>query len=231
MIICSRHTMSPQGSIAHYRITGKLGEGGMGAVYRATDTKLNRDVAIKVLPESFAGDSDRLARFEREARLLASLNHPNIGTIYGFESDAGRPFLVLELVPGETLAERLKSGRLSPDTALPIAIQIAHGLEAAHGRGIVHRDLKPANLKITPEVQVTVLDFGLGRPVGDEAREFDSSQSPTRTLELTQAGVIVGTAAYMSPEQACGLSADRRSDIWSFGCVLYEMLTAQRAFP
>src|SRR5260221_3871866 len=198
-------TMTVQ-SIAHYRVTGKLGEGGMGAVYRATDTKLNRDVAIKVIPDSFAQDPDRLARFTREAQVLASLNHPNIAAIYGVEERA----LVLELVEGPTLAERIAQGPVPLDEALPIARQIAEALEYAHERGIIHRDLKPANVKITPDGKVKVLDFGLAKALEDAPESVNISTSPTLTVAATRAGIILGTAAYMPPEQAKGQSFDRR---------------------
>src|SRR6516165_2417582 len=217
--------MSPQ-AIAHYRITSKLGEGGMGEVWRATDTKLGRDVAIKVLPEAFAGDPDRMARFTREAQMLASLNHPNIAVIYGVEERA----LVMELVEGLTLAERITTGPIPLDDALAIAKQIAEALEYAHERSIIHRDLKPANIKITPEARVKVLDFGLAKALSNEAAAGDPSSSPTLTMQGTVAGVIMGTAAYMSPEQARGIAADKRADIWSFGVVLYEMLTRRHPF-
>jgi Tol biopolymer transport system component len=215
--------MSPQQSIAHYRILSKLGEGGMGAVYRATDAKLNRDVAIKVLPDAFAGDPDRLDRFTREAQVLASMNHPNIAAIYGVEERA----LVMELVEGSTLAERIAIGPIPPDEALTIARQIAEALEYAHERGIIHRDLKPANIKITPEGRVKVLDFGLAKALGNDPAADDPASSPTLTMRATMAGVIMGTAAYMSPEQAKGKPADRRADIWAFGVVLAEMLTGR----
>src|SRR5215467_2892372 len=210
--------MTPQ-TIAHYRITAKLGEGGMGEVWRATDTKLNRDVAIKVLPESFAQDADRMARFEREAKVLASLNHPNIAAIYGVEERA----LVMELVEGETL-----HGPLPLDTALNYASQIADALEAAHEKGIVHRDLKSANIKITPEGVVKVLDFGLAAVTQNSSG--DPTTSPTLTISPTRAGMILGTAGYMSPEQARGKPVDKRADIWAFGVVLYEMLTGEQLF-
>jgi serine/threonine-protein kinase len=219
--------MTPQSTIAHYRITSKLGEGGMGEVWRATDTKLNRDVAIKVLPDSFANDPDRLARFGREAQVLASLNHPNIAAIYGVEERA----LVMELVEGPTLAERLMQGRVPLDEALPIAKQIAEALEYAHEKGVVHRDLKPANVKVTPEGRVKVLDFGLAALTqSSPAGGRDPTSSPTLTMRATQAGTIIGTASYMSPEQAAGKALDRRTDIWSFGVVLWEMLTGRRLF-
>src|SRR5215831_12054949 len=213
--------MSPQQLIAHYRITAKLGEGGMGAVCRATDTKLNRDVAIKVLPDSFAADPDRLARFSREAQVLANLNHPNIGGIYGVEERA----LIFELVEGPTLAERIAAGPIPLDEALPIARQIAEALEAAHEKGIIHRDLKPANVKVTPDGTVKVLDFGLAKCMEAGTAASVSQDSPTLTVHATNATVILGTAGYMSPEQAAGKPVDRRTDIWSFGVVLYEMLT------
>src|SRR5690242_11839628 len=192
--------MSPQESIAHYRIVAKLGEGGMGAVYRATDTKLNRDVAIKILPDAVAADPDRLARFAREAQVLAALNHPNIAAVYGVERHA----LVMELVEGQTLAERIAKGPIPPEEAIPIARQIAEALEYAHERGIVHRDLKPANIKLMPDGRVKVLDFGLAKAMTGELAAGDPMSSPTLTLGATMAGVILGTAAYMSPEQARG---------------------------
>ena len=191
--------MSPGLSIAHYRITAKLGEGGMGAVYRATDTKLNRDVAIKILPEAFASDADRMARFTREAQVLASLNHPNIAAIYGVEERA----LVMELVEGPTLADASRRAD-SVDEALPIARQIVEALEYAHEKGIIHRDLKPANIKVTPEGRVKVLDFGLAKALLERTAAADPATSPTLTMRATMAGVIMGTAAYMSPEQARG---------------------------
>jgi Tol biopolymer transport system component len=218
--------MSPQSSIAHYRITSKLGEGGMGEVWRATDTKLGRDVAIKILPDAFAADADRMARFTREAHLLASLNHPNIAIIHGVEERA----LVMELVDGPTLAERIAAGAIPIDEALSIARQIAEALEYAHQRSVIHRDLKPTNIKITPEGRAKVLDFGLARALGDQPATGDPGSSPTLTMGATMAGVILGTAAYMSPEQAHGKIADHRVDIWSFGVVLYEMLAGKMAF-
>src|SRR5215813_11119333 len=217
--------MGPQSSIAHFRITAKLGEGGMGVVYRATDTKLSRDVAIKVLPETFAHDSGRMTRFQREAQVLASLNHPNIAAIYGVEERA----LVMELVEGPTLAERIARGAMAIEDALPIARQIAEALEYAHERGIVHRDLKPANIKVTAEGCVKVLDFGLAKAMSNDPEPPDS-MSPTVTMRDTLAGAIMGTAAYMSPEQARGQPVDRRADIWAFGVVLYEMLAGRPLF-
>src|SRR5215467_9625794 len=218
--------MSPAFTIAHYRVTAKLGEGGMGVVYRATDTKLNRDVAIKILPDAFAGDADRMARFEGEAQVLASLNHPNIAAIYGTEERA----LVMELVEGLTLAERISQELIPLEEALAVAKQIAEALEYAHERGVVHRDLKPANIKITPEGNVKVLDFGLAKAVSNETVANDAVSSPTLTMRVTQMGVILGTAAYMAPEQAAGKAVDRHADIWSFGAVLYEMLAGKRLF-
>src|SRR6202795_1067673 len=220
--------MTPPSSIAHYKITTKLGEGGMGAVYRATDIKLARDVAIKVLPDSLAGDADRLARFTREEQVLASLTHPNIAAIYGVEDRA----LVLELVEGPTLAERLAQGPIPVEEALPIARQIAEAMEFAHERGIIHRDLKPANIKIRNDGTVKVLDFGLAKALSPEdmSGSSDAMNSPTLTARATQIGVILGTAAYMSPEQAKGKSVDRRADICAFGVVVFEMLTDKRGY-
>ncbi len=216
--------------LLHYEIGAKLGEGGMGEVYRATDTRLGREVAIKVLPPAFVEDAERLARFHREAQLLASLNHPNIGGIYGFEASEAQHFLVLELIEGETLAERQAGGSLPVEEALELARQIAEALQVAHARGIVHRDLKPANIKITPEGQAKVLDFGLAK-AWEQPSDADLSLSPTLTAQMTQAGVILGTASYMSPEQARAQDVDKRADIWSFGVVLFEMLAGGRIFP
>jgi len=213
-----------------YEILAPLGAGGMGEVYRARDERLHRDVAIKVLPEAVARDSERLARFEREAHVLAALNHPHIAAIHGVEEGEGIRALVLELVPGETLAERIAAGPIPVDEALAIARQIADALEAAHARGIVHRDLKPANVKITPDGGVKVLDFGLAKALSADGVAPDATSSPTLTAQATQAGVVIGTAAYMSPEQARGRPVDKRSDVWSFGAVLYEMLTGRRCF-
>ena len=217
-------------SIAHYRITAKIGQGGMGEVYQATDDRLNRDVAIKLLPESVENDPARLARFRREAQVLAALTHGNIAAVYGLEEQEGRSAIVLELVEGETLAERIARGALPVEDAREIAQQIAEALEAAHEKGIVHRDLKPANVKITPDGTVKVLDFGLAKALEPESSEQDISTSPTLTAAATQAGVILGTAAYMAPEQAKGKPVDRRADVWAFGCVLYEMLTGRAPF-
>ena len=217
-------------TLSHYRILEKLGAGGMGVVYRAEDTNLNRQVAIKVLPDIFSGDPERLARFEREAKLLASLNHPNIAAIHGLEEAEGKRFLVLELVDGETLAQRIAKGPLPVDETLDVCLKIAEGLEAAHEKGIIHRDLKPANVKITPEGKVKVLDFGLAKAFQVETSTPDASHSPTLTDQMTRPGVILGTATYMSPEQAKGKQVDKRADIWAFGCVMYECLTGKRAF-
>ena len=205
----------------------------MGEVWRATDTKLHRDVAIKVLPAEVAGDAARLARFQREAQLLASLNHPNIAAIHGLEEADGKPFLVLELVPGEDLAERLKRGPLPVDEAIEVARQVAEALEEAHERGVVHRDLKPANVKLTPDGKVKVLDFGLAKAWGGEPASGsapDLSQSPTLAHTGTAAGMILGTAAYMSPEQARGKTVDKRADVWAFGALLHELLAGRPLF-
>jgi serine/threonine-protein kinase len=202
----------------------------MGEVYRARDSKLGREVAIKALPKEFEKDSDRLARFEREARMLAALNHPNIAVIYGLEQSDATRFLVLELIEGDTLAERLKYGAIPVDEALKLALQIAEALEAAHEKGVIHRDLKPANIKITPDGKVKVLDFGLAKAYMGEASDVNLSNSPTISMAATQQGLILGTAGYMSPEQANGEVADKRTDIWSFGVVLFEMLTGKPLF-
>ena len=217
-------------TLSHYKVLEKIGQGGMGEVYRAEDTNLSREVAIKVLPEQFTKDPQRLARFEREAKLLASLNHPNIAAIYGFEEADDVRFLAMELVPGDTLAERVAKGPVPVEEALEICRQIAEGVEAAHEKGVIHRDLKPANVKVTPEGKVKILDFGLAKAFEEETPVTDISQSPTLTEEMTRAGVILGTAAYMSPEQAKGEPVDKRADIFAFGCVLYELLTGKRTF-
>jgi Tol biopolymer transport system component len=222
--------MSPQQTIGHYRVTAKLGEGGMGAVYRATDTILGRDVAVKLLSPALAGDADYMARFQREAKVLASLNHPNIATIHGLEEADGVRALVMELVEGPTLADRIVEGAFPLEEALSIAKQIAEALEAAHEKGIVHRDLKPANVKVTPQGAVKVLDFGLAQAAEPSAPKGDAADSPTLTIRATQAGLVIGTAGYMSPEQAAGKPVDRRADIWSFGVVLWEMLTRTQLF-
>jgi eukaryotic-like serine/threonine-protein kinase len=214
-----------------YEILSALGAGGMGEVYKARDRKLGRDVALKILPEPFAADPDRLARFQREAQVLASLNHPNIAAIYGLEESDGIRALVMELVEGPTLADRLARGALPFDEAMPIARSIAEALEAAHERGVIHRDLKPANIKLTSQGQAKVLDFGLAAIVQDPSRpDVNATHSPTLTLDATRAGVILGTAAYMSPEQAAGKPVDKRADIWSFGVVLWEMLAGKKLF-
>jgi serine/threonine-protein kinase len=222
-------TLSAGTRLEHYEILELIGRGGMGEVFRARDTKLKRDVAIKVLPEAFASDEQRMKRFAREAEVLASLNHPNIASIYGLEESDGITALVLELVEGPTLAERIAEGPIPLDEALPIAGQMAEGLEAAHEQGIIHRDLKPANVKVREDGTVKLLDFGLAKAL-DEDRESEPSESPTMSAAATRAGVIMGTAAYMSPEQARGKPVDRRADIWAFGVVLYEMLTGRRMF-
>ena len=215
-----------------YEILSALGAGGMGEVYRARDTKLDREVAIKVLPELFVSDPERVARFQREAKMLAALNHPHIGGIYGLEDAGGVRALVLELVEGQTLADRIAQGPIPLDEALPIARQIAEALEAAHEQGIIHRDLKPANIKLRPDGTVKVLDFGLAKALEPTSASPNVTASPTITTPamMTGIGMILGTAAYMSPEQARGRAADKRSDVWAFGCVLYEMLTGRRAF-
>ena len=222
--------LTPGTKLAEYEILALVGAGGMGKVYKARDTKLGREIAIKVLPEAFAQDKERLARFEREARLLASLNHPNIATIHDLQESDGIRFLVMEFVPGETLAERIKRGPIPVDEALPLFKQIAEGLEAAHEKAVIHRDLKPANIKVTPEGKPKVLDFGLAKAMAGEAADQGLSESPTMTRGATEAGVLLGTAPYMSPEQARGKAVDKRTDIWAFGCCLYEALTGRTAF-
>ncbi len=217
-------------TIAHYRVTAKLGAGGMGEVYRATDSKLGRDVALKVLPEAFSQDNLRMQRFQREAQVLASLNHPHIAAIYGLEHQDRIQALAMELVEGPTLAERIAAGAIPLEDALPIARQIAEALEYAHEKGVIHRDLKPANIKLTPDGKVKVLDFGLAKALEGGTAQMDASNSPTISMAATKMGVILGTAAYMSPEQAKGKAVDRRTDIWSFGVVLFEMLTGHQTF-
>ena len=237
-------TLTAETKLGPYKIVALLGAGGMGEVYRARDTKLNREVALKVLPEAFAKDAARMARFQREAQVLASLNHPNIAAIYGLEESDGVRALVMELVEGPTLAERITRGPIPLNEALPIGRELAEALEYAHDKGIVHRDLKPANVKATSDGKVKVLDFGLAKALESPASSNSSTSrrgrpegpgegpnSPTLTVVTSQAGVILGTAAYMSPEQARGKPVDKRADIWAFGCVLYEALTARRAFP
>ena len=218
--------------LGHYDVIALLGEGGMGQVWQATDTQLNRQVALKILPDAFAADPDRLARFKREAQILASLNHPNIAAIYGIEEAEGTRALVLELVEGPTLADRISKGPIPLDEALPIAKQIAEALEAAHEQGVIHRDLKPANIKVKNDGMVKVLDFGLAKAFQPDASDPKLSASPTISLTAaaTQMGMVIGTAAYMSPEQAKGKPVDKRADAWAFGAVLFEMLTGQRAF-
>ena len=225
---------SPGTRLGPYEITAQIGVGGMGEVWRATDANLGRQVALKVLPDAFAHDPERLARFEREAKTLASLSHPNIAIIHGLEKADGIRALVMELVEGPTLADRITQGPVPFDEALPIARQIAEALQAAHEQGIIHRDLKPANVKVRADGTVKVLDFGLAKALAPEAASATAgglSQSPTVTAPgMTQAGTILGTVAYMSPEQARGQRVDKRTDIWAFGCVLYEMLSGRRAF-
>jgi eukaryotic-like serine/threonine-protein kinase len=221
---------TPGQQFSHFEVIEKIGEGGMGEVYRARDTLLGRDVAIKLLPSAFVNDPERMARFSREAQFVASLNHPNIGAIYGIEQSSNTPVLILELVEGPTLADRIATGPMPLEEALAVAKQIAEALEYAHDKGVVHRDLKPANVKITPDGVVKVLDFGLAKATEEPATSRDPSVSPTLTIRQTQAGMILGTAAYMAPEQARGKSVDQRADIWAFGVVLYEMLTGRRLF-
>ena len=221
--------LAPGSQLGPFRIESLLGAGGMGEVYRAYDTKLQRAVAIKVLPDFFAQDANRLARFEEEARALAALNHPHVGAIYGLEESAGIVALVLELVEGPTLAERLAAGPLAFDEVVRIARQLAEGLEAAHERGIVHRDLKPANIKITPDGNVKILDFGLAKTAGSPPGAA-LTPSTTSPRDATQVGVVLGTVGYMSPEQARGQAVDKRTDIWAFGCVLFEMCAHQPPF-
>jgi serine/threonine protein kinase len=224
--------LTPGTRLGVYEVTAPIGEGGMGQVYRATDTTLGRQVAIKILPDAFASDPERLARFEREAKTLASLNHSHIASIYGFEKSAGLHALVMELVEGEDLSQRIARGAIPLDEALPIAKQIAEALEAAHEQGIIHRDLKPANIKVRVDGTVKVLDFGLAKAMEPTGVILHGvSRAPTITTPaMTQAGLILGTAAYMSPEQARGRVVDKRADIWAFGCVFYEMLTGRRVF-
>src|SRR5262252_5651843 len=222
--------MSINSRLGRYEILSRIGAGGMGEVYRARDTKLGRDVAIKVLPEAFARDADRMARFQREAKVLASLDHPNIASIYGLEDSGGSRALVMQLAEGPTLADRIKTGPIPIDDTLRIARQICDALEYAHERGIIHRDLKPANVKVSADDTVKILDFGLAKALESEPASLDISTSPTLSHLATMQGVLLGTAAYMSPEQAKAKPVDRRTDIWAFGCVLYEMLTGKMAF-
>jgi Tol biopolymer transport system component len=217
--------------LGHYEVVSLLGKGGMGEVYRAHDPKLGRDVALKILPEDLGRDPERLARFRREAKVLATLNHASIASIYGFEEDQGKLFLVLELAEGVDLTERIEGGPMPVDDVLRVARQLAEGLEQAHERGVVHRDLKPANVKLSDDGTLKILDFGLARAyAGESAEEGEIGASPTITAAMTQAGTILGTAAYMSPEQARGSEVDRRADIWAFGVILYELLTGKRLF-
>jgi Tol biopolymer transport system component len=222
--------VSPGAKLLHYEISASIGKGGMGEVFRARDTKLGRDVAIKVLPEEFVKDAERLGRFEREARVLASLNHPRIASIYGFEEVEGTRFLVMELAAGEDLSDRIRRGAIPVDDAIEIAKQIADALEAAHDKGVIHRDLKPANVKVDDDGNVKVLDFGLAKALDSEEGDSDFSNSPTMVRAATHAGMILGTAAYMSPEQARGKRVDKRADVWAFGVVLWEMLSGRRLF-
>jgi len=222
-------SISPGSRIGPYEVTAPLGEGGMGVVFRGRDSRLQRDVALKLLPENLSNDPDRLSRFQREAQVLASLNHANIAQIYGLEQVDGSTCIVMELVEGETLAERIKRGPLPHDEALEVSRQIADALSVAHERGIVHRDLKPANIKLTPNGTVKVLDFGLAKAVGQRGSDTTMTAMPTMASGSV-VGSIVGTPGYMSPEQARGKEVDARTDIWAFGCVLYEMLTARQAF-
>jgi Tol biopolymer transport system component len=221
--------IGPGSSVGPYEVTAPLGEGGMGVVFRARDARLQRDVALKLLPAHFADDPDRLSRFQREAQILASLNHPHIAQIYGLEQVNGTVCIVMELVEGETLADRLENGPLSCDEALDIARQVADALAAAHERGIVHRDLKPANIRVMPNGTVKVLDFGLAKAIGGRTTDINVSAMPT-AVGQSMIGSVLGTPGYMSPEQARGREVDARTDIWAFGCVLYEMLTARQAF-
>jgi serine/threonine-protein kinase len=223
--------MKPGDRVAHYELMGPIGSGGMGEVHLARDTKLDREVALKVLPDDFAKDFERLARFQREAKVLAALNHTNIAAIHGLEEDGGKLFLAMELAQGETLADRIDRGPMLVEETLNVAVQIAAGLEEAHDKGIVHRDLKPANVKLCPDGKIKILDFGLARAYqGEEESVGDSSHSPTLTAAMTQAGVILGTAAYMSPEQARGHGVDSRTDVWAFGVILWELLSGRRLF-
>ena len=223
--------LSPDTTLGSYTILSLLGKGGMGEVWRARDTKLDRDVAIKVLPETLARDKERVLRFEREAKLLASLNHTSIAQIYGFEESGDQKFLVLEYVEGETLSQRLRTGALAVEDALDFARQIAEALEAAHDKAVIHRDLKPGNVMVKPDGTVKVLDFGLARAMADDSGSTSvAAESPTITADFTKPGVVLGTAPYMSPEQARGRPLDKRTDIWSFGVILYECLTGQMLF-
>jgi hypothetical protein len=222
--------LDPGTRFGPYEVTGLLGAGGMGEVYRATDTKLGRDVAIKTLPATLASDADRLARFEREAKLLASLNHAHIAAVYGLDEHEETRYIVMELVEGDTLEKKLEAGPLPVEDTLQLALQIALALEAAHEKGVVHRDLKPANVMVTPSGVVKVLDFGLAKAFSGDPNEASPAHSPALSLAMTQQGLVLGTASYMSPEQASGQATDQRADIWAFGVVVYEMLTGHPLF-
>src|SRR5271165_5980525 len=222
--------INPGTRLGSYEVLAQIGAGGMGEVYRARDSKLGRDVAIKVLPANLADDPERLSRFQREARMLATLNHPHIAAIYGLEESTSTTALVMELVEGPTLADRIAAGPIPLDEALPIAMQIAEALEYAHDHSVIHRDLKPANIKVKPDGTVKVLDFGLAKAMLDDPAAVDMNNSPTLSMGATMAGTILGTAAYMSPEQAKGKPVDRRADIWTFGVVLFEMLTGKQLY-
>ena len=223
-------TLSAGQRLGTFEILAALGAGGMGEVYRARDLKLGRDVAIKLLPVAFVADPERRGRFQREAQLLAALNHPHIASVFGLEESGETTFLAMELVEGESLADRVQAGALGLDESLQIARQIGEALAAAHDKGIIHRDLKPANVMLTSDGRVKVLDFGLAKMLEAPGGAISASLSPTLSVQATMAGTILGTAAYMSPEQARGRTVDKRTDIWAFGCVLYEMLTGRRAF-
>ncbi len=222
--------LQPGTRLGSFEVLGPLGAGGMGEVYRARDTRLHRDVAIKVLPESFAPDPARIARFKNEARLLAAINHPAIAAIYSTEEFDSRPCIIMELVLGETLAEKISRGPIPLAEVCDLSRQIAEALEAAHEKGVIHRDLKPSNIKITPEGKVKVLDLGLAKAMERPSSEADLSNSPTLTLDQTREGTILGTVEFMSPEQSRGKPVDKRTDIWAFGCILYQMLSGRRAF-
>lgn len=213
-----------------YEISGQIGAGGMGEVYRATDSKLGREVAIKTLPAALASDKDRLARFEREAKLLASLNHAHIASVYGLDEYEGTVYIAMELIEGETLEKKLESGALPVGESLRLSLQIAEALEAAHEKGVVHRDLKPANVMVTADGVVKVLDFGLAKAFAGDPNDANPAHSPALSMAMTQQGLVLGTAGYMSPEQASGQATDQRADIWAFGVVLYEMLTGMPLF-
>ena len=222
--------LKPDQTLLHYRLIDKIGEGGMGVVWSAEDSVLKRTVAVKFLPQEVAENAERLARFQREAQLLASLNHPNIAAVYGLHEADDHRFIAMEMISGEDLAQRLTRGPIPLDEALAMAQSIARALEAAHESGVIHRDLKPANIKLTDDGNIKVLDFGLAKALDNVSDSGHASMSPTLTTPATLAGTILGTAAYMSPEQAKGKPADRRVDIWSVGCVLFEMLTGARPF-